>query len=176
MFDLHIYCALRRNSVNKGFGLWIPMARQDFNRRERRFNFCTSPGFEPEPGGVTGYLLLVSHPSPRLRVTDPPPQPPTKIAFSRGPVSRHPSAEGNFVPQRNGGSNPIRRKGELCSAARRELVAIFCRREEPGLRRDGGSSPIRRKGELGMLLVRAAPRRVIQSWNRHRLNMLCRPL
>ena len=53
----------------------------------------------------------------------------------------HPSAEGNFVP-----------------------------------RRDGGSSPIRRKGEHGMLLVRAAPRRVIQSWNRHRLNMLCRPL
>ena len=33
MFDLHIHCALRRNSVNKGFGLWIPMARQKFNRR-----------------------------------------------------------------------------------------------------------------------------------------------
>ena len=33
MFDLHIYFALRRNSANKGFGLWIPMARQKFNRR-----------------------------------------------------------------------------------------------------------------------------------------------
>ena len=72
MFDLHIYCALRRNSANKGFRLWIPMARQEFNRRKRRFNFCTSPGFEPEPGGVTGYLLLVSHPSPKLRVIDHP--------------------------------------------------------------------------------------------------------
>ena len=47
-------------------------ARQEFNRRKRRFNFCTSPGFEPEPGGVTGYLLLVSHPSPRFRVINHP--------------------------------------------------------------------------------------------------------
>ena len=72
MFDLHIYCALRRNSANKGFRLWIPMARQEFNRRKRRFNFCTSPGFEPEPRGVTGYLLLVSHPSPKFRVINHP--------------------------------------------------------------------------------------------------------
>ena len=72
MFDLHIYCALRRNSANKGFELWIPMARQEFNRRKRRFNFCTSPGFEPEPRGVTGYLLLVSHPSPKFRVINHP--------------------------------------------------------------------------------------------------------
>ena len=94
MFDLHIYCALRRNSANKGFRLWIPMARQEFNRRKRRFNFCTSPGFEPEPGGVTGYLLLVSHPSPNFRVMDHP------------GTSCHPSAEGNFVPRRDEPSSP----------------------------------------------------------------------
>ena len=84
MFDLHIYCALRRNSANKVFRLWIPMARQEFNRRKRRFNFCTSPGFEPEPGGVTGYLLLVSHPSPKFLVINHP------------GTSCHPSAEGNL--------------------------------------------------------------------------------
>ena len=141
MFDLHIYCALRRNSANKGFELLIPMARQDFNRRERRFNFCTSPGFEPEPRGVTGYLLLVSHPSPRLRLTDHP-----------GPTTHE-----NCIFAGPGIAAPLRR-GEL----------------RP--RQDGGGNHIRRKGELGMLLVRAAPRRTIQSWNRHRLNMLCRPL
>ena len=49
MFDLHIYCALRRNSVNKGFGLWIPMARQEFNRRVNGgLIYVPAPGFEPE--------------------------------------------------------------------------------------------------------------------------------
>ena len=118
MFDLHIYCALRRNSVNKGFGLWIPMARQDFNRRERRFNFCISPGFEPEPGEllVTRDSLLVTRVSP----------------FAKASGDRPP------------------RHADAC---------------HPSV-----------KGELGMILVRAAPRRTIQSWNRHRLNMLCCPL
>ena len=51
MFDLHIYCALRRNSANKGFELWIPMARQEFNRRVYGgLIYVPAPGFEPEPG------------------------------------------------------------------------------------------------------------------------------
>ena len=57
MFDLHIYCALRRNSVNKGFGLWIPMARQEFNRRKRRFNLCAVPqDLNPNRGSTTSRI------------------------------------------------------------------------------------------------------------------------
>ena len=43
---------------------------------------------------VTRYWLLVFHPSPRLRVIDHP------------AASRHPSAEGNFIPQRYDLSSP----------------------------------------------------------------------
>ena len=121
MFDLHIYCALRRNSANKGFELWIPMARQDFNRRKRRFNFCTSPGFEPEPGGVTGYLLLVSHPSPKFRVINHP-----------APLG-HPSAEGNFVPRRDEPSSPPLEGWRLAAGVVREYgigyLVTLCHRE-----------------------------------------------
>ena len=67
---------------------------------------------------VTRDLLLVFHPLPGLRMINHP------------AASRHPSAEGNFVPRRYWGSNLIRRKGGLRA------------------RWDGSSSPIRRKGEL----------------------------
>lgn len=51
MFDLHIYCALRRNSTNKGFGLWIPMARQKLNRFSAGFILLQAQGFEPKTEG-----------------------------------------------------------------------------------------------------------------------------
>ena len=45
------------------------------------------------------------------RVNHPVDLSPTKIAFSRGPMRRHPSVEGNFAPQRYVASSPLRRGG-----------------------------------------------------------------
>ena len=51
-------------------------------------------------GGKRVFLGLSDHPVDLS---------PTKIAFSRGPIRRHPSVEGNFAPQRYVASSPLRR-------------------------------------------------------------------
>ena len=67
------------------------------------FLFTGSPRFaRDDNGSKCVFLGLSDHPVDLS---------PTKIAFSRGPIRRHPSAEGNFAPQRYVASSPLRRGG-----------------------------------------------------------------
>ena len=67
---------------------------------------CAGPGGGGGHSGVVPFGNIVRPPRRALHDTPPPTEPPTQTMFARGPVSCHPSAEGNFGPRRYVASFP----------------------------------------------------------------------